>query len=213
MLFYLSSYKLGNETSKLQELLKKTSGRIGYIPNSLDFTYADPIKRKESIESDMNDLQQYGATVEILDLKEYFHKTEELEQKLDELGGLYVRGGNSFVLRQAMRLSGFDHLLLKLIPRDNFLYIAYSAGVCVLCPSLESVAITDDSKDMPYVEIKEPIWDGLGILPFAFEPHYKSDHPESGSTDKEVEYCIQNKILFQAYKDGEVLIMDKQVLT
>jgi dipeptidase E len=209
MLFYLSSYKLGNETTKLQELLKKTNGNIGYIPNSLDFTYADPIKRKESIEADMADLRQYGANVELIDLKNYFGKSNELEQKLDALGGVYVRGGNTFVLRQAMKISGFDTLLLKLLPRKDFLYIAYSAGVCALCPSLEPIAITDDSKDMPYSQITEQIWEGLNILPFAFEPHYKSDHPESASTDKEVEYCIENKILFQAYKDGEVLIMEK----
>jgi dipeptidase E len=213
MHFYLSSYKLGNETARLQELLKKTSGLIGYIPNSLDFTYADPIKRQENIKADISDLEQYGAKVELLDLKEYFGKSSELEQKLKKLGGVYVRGGNSFVLRQAMSLSGFDTLLLNLIPQKDFLYIAYSAGVCVLCPSLKSVAITDDPKDMPYPEITEQLWEGLGIVPFAFEPHYKSDHPESASTDKEIEYCIQNKILFQAYKDGEVLIMEKQTLT
>lgn len=213
MHFYLSSYKLGNQTTKLQELLKATNKAIGYIPNSLDFTYADPIKRQESIQADVADLEQYGVKVEILDLKNYFNKSNELEQKLQKLGGVYVRGGNTFVLRQAMKISGFDTLLLKLIPQQNFLYIAYSAGVCVLGPSLQPIAITDDPKDMPYPEIKEQLWDGLGILPFIFEPHYKSDHPESASTDKEVEYCIENKILFQAYRDGEVLIMEKQTLT
>jgi dipeptidase E len=209
MNFYLSSYKLGNETAKLQELLKRTNGKIGYIPNSLDFTYADPVKRNENIKSDIADLEQYGAKVEILDLKDYFGKKDDLEIKLNQLGGVYVRGGNTFVLRQAMKISEFDKLLLEFIPRKDFLYIAYSAGVCVLSPSLKSIAITDDSNDMPYSQITEQIWEGLNILPFAFEPHYKSDHPESASTDKEVEYCIQNKILFKAYKDGEVLIMEK----
>jgi dipeptidase E len=209
MNFYLSSYKLGNETEKLQELVKKTNGNIGYIPNSLDFTYVDPVKRKENIRSDIVDLEQYGAKVEILDLKDYFGKSDELEKELNKLGGVYVRGGNTFVLRQAMRISEFDKLLLRFIPRKDFLYIAYSAGVCVLSPSLKSIAITDDPNDMPYPQITEQIWEGLNILPFAFEPHYKSDHPESASTDKEIEYCTQNKILFKAYKDGEVLIMEK----
>jgi dipeptidase E len=208
MRFYLSSYKLGNEVIKLQELIHQTSGKFGYVPNSLDFSYADPIKRKDSINEDIADLQQYCASVEILDLKEYFGKTNQLKEKLLSLGGIYVRGGNSFVLRQAMRLSGLDSLILEMKERDNFLYIAYSAGVCVLTPTMRPYAITDDAADMPYPQITEQVWKGLGIVPFIFLPHYKSDHPETASTDKEIEYCIENKILFKAYKDGEVFIIE-----
>ena len=209
MLFYLSSYKLGNETQKLQDLLKKTNGRIGYIPNSLDFTYADPTRREQGNTEDIQDLEKLSAEVEILDLKKYFHKQDLLEEKIKMLGGIYVRGGNTFVLRQAMHLSGLDKIILKNQNRKDFLYIGYSAGVCVLCPTLETVALTDDANDFPYSDIQQQIWEGLGILDYAFEPHYKSDHPETVSTDKEIEYCIEKKILFKAYRDGEVLILEK----
>lgn len=208
MKLYLSSFELGRETDKLRELLKQTSGKIGYVPNALDFTGVDLARRQKGITANIADVEQYGATVEIIDLRDYFHKPAELEPKLQSLGGLYVQGGNTFVLRQAMQLSGLDKLLLKMQARDDFVYIAYSAGVCVLTPDLKAYAITDDTNDFPYPEIKEQIWDGLGIINFIFEPHYKSDHPESASTDKEVEYCIENKILFQAYRDGEVLIIE-----
>ena len=208
MKFYLSSYKLGNETEKLKELIKNTSGKFAYIPNALDFVGADPERRKSSNESDMNDLRACGAEVEMLDLSSYFGKSEELLKKLSTLGGIYVRGGNSFVLRQAFKLSGLDGLIPELMKRNDFTYIAYSAGVCVLTPDMKTYAITDDANNFPYEGIKEQIWDGLGILNFTFEPHYKSDHPESSSTDKEVKYCIENKILFKAYKDGEVLIIE-----
>lgn len=124
------------------------------------------------------------------------------------MGGVYVRGGNTFVLRQAMKLSGCDNLILEIKNRENFLYVAYSAGVCVLTPTLKPYAITDDADNFPYSEITEKIWDGIGIVPFIFQPHYKSDHPESASTDIEIEYCIENKLLFKAYHDGEVLIIE-----
>lgn len=212
MQLYLSSYKLGNHTGQLKNMLGKTNKKIGYIPNSLDFTYADQVKKENGIGADMTDLSQHGAEVELLDLKNYFGKKEDLQKKLDQLGGLYVRGGNTFVLRQAMRLSGFEELFSDLVARKSFLYIGYSAGVCVLCNDLKPIAITDDAEDFPYTEITDQIWQGLGYLPFLFEPHYKSDHAESESTDKEIEYCIENKILFKAFRDGEVLIGDSHTI-
>jgi len=208
MKYYLSSYKLGNETEKLKEFIKKTNGKIGYIPNALDFTGADPVDAKQHCEKDMKDLGQYGAEVEMLDLKEYFEKKDELKTKLSELGGLYISGGNTFVLRQAMKLSGLDRIIIENSLPNNFLYIAYSAGACLLSPDLRQYSITDNAKDFPYEQINEQIWEGLNILDFIFQPHYHSDHPETQSTDKEIQYCIENKILFKAYKDGEVLIIE-----
>src|SRR3989339_1986831 len=62
-----------------------------------------------------------------------------------------------------------------------------------ISPDLRYLQIVDDPTIMPY-KIKEIIWDGLGLINFAFLPHYKSDHPESKDIDKEVEYCKKNKI-------------------
>ncbi len=208
MKYYLSSFKLGNETSKLKDLASKTIGNFGYIPNALDFTSADPVRKAKHIQDDMDDIRNYGVDIETLDLKDYFGKREELKSKISSLSGLYVSGGNSFVLRQAFHLSGLDEILLSIQERDNFLYVAYSAGVCILTPTLKPYAITDDATDFPYKELQSQIWEGLGILDFAFEPHYQSDHPESKSTDIEIQLCVDNKILFKAYRDGEVLILD-----
>jgi dipeptidase E len=208
MKYYLSSYQLGKETNKLKEQIKGTNGKFGYIFNALDFTGVDPIRRDAHIQSDVKDLAQYGATVEVIDLKEYFGKAELLKVKVATLGGLYVSGGNTFVLRQAMALSGLDQIILGLRTRSDFLYIGYSAGVCVLTPSLRPYAITDDADNFPYKEIAEQIWEGLNILPYTFEPHYQSDHPESASTDQEIAYCIEQKIPFVAYRDGEVLVIE-----
>jgi dipeptidase E len=208
MKYYLSSFRLGNETARLKALISGTNQKFGYIPNALDFVGVD-LKRKEAhIASDMADLQSHGAQVELLDLKDYFGKFDKLKHKIQSLGGVYVSGGNTFVLRQAYQLSSLDRLISDWQGSENFLYVGYSAGVCVLTPSLKPYAITDDANNFPYPQIKDQIWDGLGILNFAFEPHYDSDHPESKSTDLEIKYCIDNKILFQAYRDGEVLIIE-----
>jgi dipeptidase E len=51
-------------------------------------------------------------------------------------------------------------------------------------------------------------WQGLNILDYVIAPHYKSDHRESEDMDKAVEYMIDNKILFEALRDGEVIIIE-----
>ena len=204
MKFYLSSYKLGNQTQTLQ---KMTSGIIGYIPNALDFSKADPAKRALHITADMDSLREIGLMPEMLDLREYFGNSSSLRKKLHELGAVWISGGNVFVLRQAMKLSGFDEILKDLLPTD-FVYGGYSAAGCVLSPSLNAYAIVDDATDLPYTEQRDVIWDGLGLIDCAFLPHFDSDHPESAVIAKEVEYCTEHSIPFKTLRDGDVLIID-----
>ncbi|USN45312.1 MAG: Type 1 glutamine amidotransferase-like domain-containing protein [Candidatus Woesearchaeota archaeon] len=202
MKYYLSSFKIGNEPEKLKQLVNNRT--IGFIPNSLD--HVPEPQRSESNQKNMQDLTDLGIRVELLDLRAYFGKNELLRKKLKELGGVWVRGGLTFILRQAMYLSGFDVLIKE--QDDNFLYGGYSAGVCVLAPSLEGIQQVDDPTIMPYKELQTPIMEGLNLLPYLVLPHYKSDHPESALIDKEVEYCTQHNIPFKTLKDGEVIILE-----
>lgn len=110
------------------------------------------------------------------------------------------------MLRQAMKISGLDDILKKLVGKDNILYGGYSAGACVLAPTLKGMDLVDDSNIKPYGDQSEIAWDGLGILNYSVIPHYQSDHAEAESAKKAVKYMIENKILFKALKDGEVII-------
>lgn len=204
MKLYLSSYKIGNKADRLKELVPKGK-KLGFIPNALD--YRDVKTRRESNERNIKDLTDLGIKVEMLDLKKYFGRKKELKKKIDSLGGVWVRGGNTFVLRQAMKLSGFDTVITG-INRPDFLYGGYSAGICVLAPNLNALQQVDDPTVLPYKEIKTVVWKGLGILDYIILPHYKSNHPESADIDKEVKYCRKNKIPFKTLKDGEVMIME-----
>lgn len=208
MKFYLSSYKLGNETAKLKELVPANNRKIGYIPNALDFSGANPEKRKSHIEKDIKSLQDLQFEVELLDLKDCFGKKEELRKKIAGLGGVFISGGNVFVLRQAMKISGFDEILKEISARDDFVYAGYSAAGCVLSPDLKAYQIVDDATDTPYEELKEVIWEGLAFIDYAFLPHWDSDHPESADIDKEIAFCEENKIKYRKIRDGEVIIID-----
>ena len=203
MKFYLSSYELGNKTEELRKLASK--GKIGYIPNARDFAGADPERRLQRNESDMNSLRQLGLEVELIDLKEYFGKQKELKDKLVELGAIFISGGNVFVLRQAMKLSGLDEILKELLNTD-FLYAGYSAAGCVLASDLRGMELVDPL-DTPYKEQKEILWEGLGLVDFRFMPHWDSNHPESADIDKEIAYCKENNITYKAIRDGEVIII------
>src|SRR3989338_3471061 len=163
MKLYLSSFKLGDKAKELMRLISDNK-RIGYIPNACDYTDADINRRNESNKNDMAELRNLGLDVEPLDLKDYFGKVDELRRKIKSLGGVFVRGGNTFILRQAMKLSGFDRIFKELVEREDFVYAGYSAGICVLAPNLKALQIVDDPTDMPYKGLKEVIWDGLGIL-------------------------------------------------
>lgn len=207
MKFYLSSYKLGNEITKLKELIPAENKKTAYISNALDFS-DDLERRKKSEQSDIEQLEELNLDVEVVDLRDYFNKQNKLEKKLAEFGVIWIRGGNLFVLRQAMKLSGFDNILKNLVKENNILYGGYSAGVCVLAPTLKGMDLIDDLNAKPYGNQSEIIWDGLEILNYSVIPHYKSDHPESKNTEKVVEYMIENKILFKVLKDGEVIIIE-----
>jgi len=104
MKFYLSSFLLGDTPNELVRLMAGNK-KIAYIPNACDYTKVNVEKKQARETADMNDLKALGLEVEYLDLKEYFHKTDELRKKLREVHGVFVRGGNTFILRQAMRLS------------------------------------------------------------------------------------------------------------
>lgn len=208
MKFYLSSFKIGSEGQKLKEITKNGNKKVAYINNALDFA-TDLERRNKSDATDISDLERLGFAVDILDLKQYFHNPDELEEKLNHYDVIWVRGGNSFVLRQAMRLSGFDEIVKEYFINDkDILYGGYSAGICNLGTTLKGIHLADDPYQNPYGERYETIWEGLNILDYALVPHYKSDHKESKDIDRTITYMIDNKIPFKALRDGEVIIIE-----
>jgi len=201
MKFYLSSYKIGNKADELKKIENK---KLAYIPNALDFA-TDVKRRKQSEEKDTNSLKELGFDIERVDLKDYFGKKEELKIKLKNFGIIWVRGGNAFILRRAMNLSEFDILIKDLIDKNNLVYAGFSAGICVLGPTLKGLDIMDDPADNPYNT--ELILDGLNLIDFVIVPHFDSDQPESENARKYAENLKSKGIKFKTLKDGDVIII------
>ena len=209
MKLYLSSYKIGGkkEIQQLKNLIPPNN-KTAYISNALDFSN-DIERRKANEQEDIDQLNQVGLNVEELDLRKHFKNPKKLENDIKKYGVIWVSGGNVFVLRQAMKLSGFDKLLNKLATENNnILYGGYSAGVCVLAPNLKGLELVDSIDYHPYAQQQEIIWEGLSLINYSVIPHYKSNHPESELINKVVDLYKTNNTPFKTLRDGEVIILD-----
>lgn len=205
MRLFLSSYKLGNKPDELPALVGDNK-RTAIIMNSQDAK--TPESRAERLQQEIDALAALGLKPEELDLRQYFGKSAELKELIKSFGLVWVRGGNVFILRKAFKQSGFDAIITDLLKNDQIAYGGYSAGVCVLAPSLQGIELVDPKDEIAEGYDTEVVWDGLGILGYAVAPHYKSDHPESDDINKCVEYFADNHVLFKTLRDGESIVIN-----
>jgi dipeptidase E len=203
---YLSSFRNGDEPERLLGLLGD-GRRTALIANSMD--PAPNAVRAKSVAEEVVRLESIGLEPVEVDLRDYFGRTGDLNDDLSVFDLLWVRGGNTFTLRRAFRQSGAEELIVDLLRRDAVVYGGYSAGVCVLAPSLRGLELVDAPHDVPDGYDPTVIWEGLGLLPYAVAPHYRSPgHPETEAMDEVVEYFISNHVPFVAIRDGEVIVID-----
>src|SRR5690349_22762975 len=110
-----------------------------------------------------------------------------MRRDLAGTGLAWLRGGNVFVLRAALARSGADVVLAGLMAADALVYAGYSAGSCVLSPSLRGLELVDDPAAVTRAYGAPPVWDGLALLTEAFVPHYRSPgHPETAAIERVV---------------------------
>jgi dipeptidase E len=202
---YLSSWRIGRHPEIITGCLSKGS-RIGYISNAIDDAPEFSEVKEAVNQRNHAELRELGLVPTVLNLKDYFENPSKLEVKVRDLAALWVSGGNVFVLRQAMKLSGLDRILAELASDREFFYGGYSAGACVCSPNLSAFQIVDNPTVLPYPLQRETIYEGLGLIEFAFLPHFKSNHSDSAAIDLEVDYCQKSKISYRAFQDGEVFV-------
>ncbi len=204
MKLYLSSYKLGNDISYLKGWIKENDNKILMISNSRDYKAFDE-EEQEKLKYNIKILEDVGFKVTLLDLREYFDDNEKLAGDIKNYNAIYVRGGNVFVLRKAMGLSGFDKYLIDNRENDNILYIGESAGTCVLGKTLTGLDILDEPVNVYNNDLV--MYEGIGLLDFTPVLHYKSEYVGVKMVDDTVKYMEKNNIKYKTIKDGEVIIL------
>lgn len=183
-------------------------GKLGISENAKDDW--EETERSAKVQEHSDQLREQGFDPVEIDLRKYFGKEKELRKKIEELSGLFVLGGNTFILRRAMASSGLDKILKVLLPEEKLVYGGSSAGSCVMAPSLKGMEEGDKPQPdaVPDVyPLKQTVWDGLGLVPFAVVPHYKSDW-FGKEAERWVDYLKAHKRQYYALKDGQVVVVD-----
>jgi dipeptidase E len=204
MRLYLSSFDVGNCPDELVALAGPGK-RAAIILNALDHR---PHARADWLERQANKLAALGLDVAELDLRDHFEAAGELPRIVSGIDLVWINGGNAFVLRRAMKQSGFDALIQKAVARDEVVYAGFSAAAVIAFSSLEGLELTDDPHEVPAGYDAAIVWEGLGFVPFAIAVHYQSDHPESASVDREIAFYEKAGIPYRTLRDGEALVID-----
>ena len=206
MRLYLSSFRLGEHPEHLVRLAGE-GGRVAVIANSIDGAPAEI--RREGVQRELDDLTGLGLQPQELDLRD-LTGAGDVEAALDGFDAVWVRGGNSFVLRVAMARSGADAVLAAAVRQDALVYAGYSAGPCVLAPSLRGLELVDPVDDVERVwPGAELVWEGIGILDRAFVPHWSSPgHPETELVDDVVARYDSDGTPYWKLRDGQVLLVE-----
>lgn len=206
MRLYLSSFRLGDHPEHLVRLTGEGT-RVAVVANSIDGAPAEI--RRDGVQRELDDLTRLGLRPHELDLRD-LAGAGDVEAALDGVDAVWVRGGNSFVLRVAMARSGADAVLADAIRRDTLVYAGYSAGPCVLAPSLRGLELVDPLEDVARVWPGEDIvWEGLGVLDRAFVPHWSSPgHPETEMIDDVVARYDADGTPYWKVRDGQVVVVD-----
>ena len=193
MRLYLSSFRMGDHPERMLELLEP--GPAAVIANSMDA--ALPEVREGAVERELDALADLGLDPEEVDLRR--HDPSILER----YALLWLRGGNVFALRNALARSGADAVVDDLVRGDHVVYAGYSAGPCVLGPTLRGFELVDD-----VAAVDDPVWEGLGILDFVVVPHVDSpDHPESEACGRLAEHYRATGVPHRTLRDGQALVI------
>jgi dipeptidase E len=196
MRLYLSSFRVGSHPQRLLQLLGE-GRRTALIPNAVD--EAPEQARIENLARDRSELEALGLDVTMVDLR-----TPKAADELASYDLIWVRGGNTFVLRRVFADSGADGILTELLRNDALVYGGYSAGACVLTPDLTDLKLVDDISAVP-----EPITIGLGLLDRPFVPHVASPgHPETEACDEVSAELNRRGQEHWVLSDGDVLVVD-----
>ncbi|WP_375748731.1 dipeptidase PepE [Vibrio sp. HN007] len=116
------------------------------------------------------------------------HQHEDPVKAVEEADGYIVSGGNTWVLNKQLHDLSLVRPLRKAILAEGKLYIGWSAGTNIACPTIRT------TNDMPIVSAA--ILPSLNLVPFQINPHYVdatlAGHMGETRDERIEEFLIQN---------------------
>jgi dipeptidase E len=200
------SFKLGSQPEEFQRLVGPVR-RAAIIMNALDNF---PDQRALWLDGQTRALSNLGFNVTELYLRLYFQRSADLSELISRINAVWVNGGNSFILRRAMKQSGFDLIVKNALARDMLVYAGFSAGAVICYRSVHGLELIDDANDAPMGYDPEIVWQGLDLLPYALVVHDGVDHSDPNSPHREIAFYDANAIPYRTIRDGQALLVDGQ---
>lgn len=168
--------------------------RFAFVP-----TAAGPdAETKEWVRADRRQLESFGCEAATLDLAAV--RADEVAAALRGLDGVFLSGGNSYLLLWHARRSGFAELVPPLVESGELLYVGTSAGAMVAGPDLAPAANLDNRREAPELESSV----ALGLAPFTVLPH--DNDPEARSLHDEI-VAAHPSVQFVRLRDGSAVLV------
>lgn len=207
MRLYLSSFRMGDRFDELVAVLGP-GAKVAVVSNALDFIPADARRAYARTGFDAQRvLIERGLDAFDLDLRSHFGAAQTLDAVLADVRLVWAVGGNAFLLRRAMRQSGFDRWLPSRLQEGTLVYGGWSAGAVVAGPDLDGIELMDDPAVIAEGYETTAVRDGLGLVDFTVVPHYRSDHPEAEAAERAAAFRRQRGLPFRTLRDGEVIVV------
>ncbi len=99
------------------------------------------------------------------------HTTPDPAAAVESAEVVFVGGGNSFRLLQALQNNGLLEPIRRRVSAGELSYMGSSAGTNMSCPTVRT------TNDMPIVEPGS--FESFGLIPFQINPHYLDPDPAS----------------------------------
>ncbi|EKE19307.1 MAG: Peptidase, S51 family [uncultured bacterium] len=124
----------------------------------------------------------------------------DLREIFKDKNAVYVDGGNTFYLLKAVRESGFDKIITKLLEK-GVVYVGASAGSYIACPTIEMATWKPKQKDRFGVTD----FSALNLVPLLITAHYVP----------EMEAVLKDEISNAKYptrilKDGQGILVENE---
>lgn len=144
--------------------------KLALIENAAD---AYPEGNRAWVDDNRAAITSHDFDVEIIDIRRYKDKLDELKARLMTKDVIWFGGGNTYYLRWLLKNIGLDATLPELL-NTGIVYGGGSAGAIVAGPTLKHFEPADDPSEAP-----EAIMDGLSLTGTVVVPHM--DNPKFAS--------------------------------
>lgn len=151
-----------------EEILKILPRPANQISVSYITTASKVEPDKSYVEKDRHLMEEAGFTIEEIDIEGKNQK--QLFTLFKNTNLIFVQGGNTFHLLNAVIKSGFDKVVKSLI-KKGVIYVGVSSGSLICGPTIETASWKGTCPDKNVAKIKD--LKGMNLIPFNLFVHYE----------------------------------------